>query len=271
MWHIRITTFVKGLFVGSSMLIPGVSGGTMAILLGIYHKLISAVASFSRNKRKNLLFLLTFGIGGGLGMVLLAGPLSFLTEKFPMFMHFFFMGAVAGSIPMLLKEAKITKFRPQYLLYIGLGICMIVLLSFLPDDVFGSYGDSGWGQFLLLMIAGFAAAVALVLPGISVSYLFLVLGLYEDILAAMDSFDILFLTPVGIGLLVGIFLTTKGLEQLMEKFPVMTYLVILGFVLASVAEIFPGVPQGWHWISCISGFCIGFIGLYRLSLKNQVE
>ena len=99
-----VHTLWKGMFVGSTMLVPGVSGGSMAMILGIYDKLVTAVSSFGKQKGKNLLFLGTFSLGGILGMVLFANPLLYLIEAYPMMMLYFFLGAVAGGIPHVSKS-----------------------------------------------------------------------------------------------------------------------------------------------------------------------
>lgn len=91
------------------MLVPGVSGGSMAMILGIYDKLITSVSSFFACKKRNALFLLLFALGGGAGMLLFANPLLYLLQRYPLVLRWFFIGAVAGSTPMMLKKAQIHK------------------------------------------------------------------------------------------------------------------------------------------------------------------
>ena len=123
---------------------------------------------------------------------------------------------------------------------------------------------------LVLVLAGIVAAAAHILPGISVSYLLLVMGLYHELMRAISEFNMTFLLPMGVGLLCGIILLTKGLEFLMKSYPQMSYLIILGFVLGSLAEVFPGIPIGTEWIFCmIAGGC-GFYFIYTLS-KSEAE
>lgn len=100
--------FLKGLCVGGTMLVPGVSGGSMAMILGIYDKLITSVSSFFACKKRNALFLLLFALGGGAGMLLFANPLLYLLERYPLVLRWFFIGAVAGSTPMMLKKHRYT-------------------------------------------------------------------------------------------------------------------------------------------------------------------
>ena len=102
----RLITAAKGAVIGGTMLIPGVSGGTMAMMMGIYDRLIGAVSGFLRHKRESLLFLFWFCLGAGAGMLLIAKPLFRVLDAFPLPAGYFFMGAVAGSVPMIYHKAR---------------------------------------------------------------------------------------------------------------------------------------------------------------------
>jgi putative membrane protein len=264
----RLLVFCKGLCIGGTMLVPGVSGGSMAMILGIYDQLISSVSSFLKHKRKSLLFLGIFALGGILGMVLFANPLLHLIERYPNPTLCFFLGAVAGGIPMIVKKARIRKFSWDLILYIGLGILTVLLLSFIPQGWYQKEMNAGLVSSLLLVVAGIAAAVALVLPGISVSYLLLILGLYDEMIRAISECYFPFLIPLGIGLLLGIILTTKLLEKAMTIHPRPTYLMILGFMLGSVPELLPGIPHGWELVLCLLTAAAGFFAIRFLSQKE---
>lgn len=235
-------TALKGIIVGGTMLVPGVSGGSMAMILGIYNRLVSAVSSFPKNKKENLMLLTFFAMGGGLGMILFAKPILSLIERFPMPMMYFFMGAVAGSIPLILKEAKVKELSWSTAVHFLIGIALVMLFSMIPEGEAKLQLTNGVLSYVLLGMAGFAAAVALVLPGISVSYLLLLMGLYHETMNAVSTLYFPFLVPMGIGLIAGVLLTTRILETAMVKKPQATYVIILGFVVGSVIEIFPGVP-----------------------------
>ena len=113
------------------------------------------------------------------------------------------------------------------------------------------------------------AAVALILPGISVSFVLLMMGLYDQMVRAMDSFDLTFLFPLLVGLCLGILSTAKVLGILMERFPVATYLVILGFMIGSVLSVFPGVPSLILILPCVITFALGFAVVYQLSKRED--
>ena len=256
-------TALKGLIIGVTMLVPGVSGGSMAMILGIYDRLISSVSSFMKNKKENLIFLVVFSMGGILGVLLFANPLLQLIERYPMPMLYFFIGAVAGGIPLIVRQAGAKRLTWRIAGYVVLGLIAVSALGLLPQDLFNAENSSGTVGFLLLLIAGFITAAALVLPGISVSYLLLLLGLYDRTMSAISTLHLPFLLPLGIGLVLGIVLITRALERAMAAHPHPSYFIILGFLLGSVAEIFPGVPQGLALPVCAIFF------LSRMEMKKE--
>lgn len=264
----KIITLFKGMFVGGTMLVPGVSGGSMAMLLGVYDKLVSSVSSFMKHKMESLIFLSIFSVGGLLGMVLFAKPLLSLIETYPKPMMYFFIGAVLGGLPLMYKKSQIQTINWKTVLYPLLGLLMVLLFSIIPSE--GLYKQTGenWVTFLLLLASGFIAAIALVLPGISVSYMLLLLGMYDKTMTAISTFYLPFLIPLGVGLILGIILTTRILEQAMEKFPQPTYLIILGFIVGSVIEVFPGFPTGVELLVCIFMTIAGY-GIIRLLSWNE--
>lgn len=268
----KIIVAIKGFVVGATMLIPGVSGGSMAMILGIYDRLISAVSSFFKNIKKNFVFLIIFAAAAILGMVLLSNPLEGLLLKFPKPMSYFFLGAVAGSIPMMFRMAKVkrSEIKIKHFIYIIIGILTVSLFALIPSDLVKTESGS-IGQYVLLFGAGIVTAIALVLPGISFSHVMLMLGLYQETLSAVKTINIPFLLPLGVGLVIGVFLCTKTLEKAMSKYPQGTYLIILGFILGSLAELFPGLPTGWEILACAVLLLIGFAVVYALSKVDEKE
>lgn len=263
---------LKGLFVGGTMLVPGVSGGSMAIILGVYDRLVTSVSSFMKHKRKSAIFLGIFALGALLGMFLFAKPLLSIIEKFTLPAMYFFIGAVAGGVPMIIRKAEINKVSWRVFVYPILGFLIILLFSFLPENIFRSDNSQGWLSYVLLLIAGIIAAVALVLPGISVSYMLLIMGMYDETMKAIGELYFPYLLPLGIGLILGIILTTKLLEKAMINHPQPTYLIILGFIAGSVVEVFPGIPMGWNIPLCIALFLAGFVIIQLLSkLESKKE
>ena len=267
----------KGFIIGSSMSVPGVSGGTMAILLGIYDKLISAISNFTKDIKKNFFFLLKFCIGAAAGIGTLAFLITWLLEKFPFPVSFFFLGAVIGGIPALYQKAQIDKIKVSSVMYFLIGLVIVISIGFLPVGNFNISSDSGFVFYLMQLFVGIIIALALVLPGISTSHMLLVLGMYDTMLLAITEFDLVTIGIIAICTLIGIFLITKPIEWTMKKFPHQTYCVIIGFVLGSMAEIFsdkifPAIPEsaGASWwipsvLFSLVTFVIGYSSIAMIS------
>lgn len=263
------SVFLKGLIVGGTMTVPGVSGGSMAMILGIYERLISSISSFRKQKKESILFLSIFLAGSFLGMFLFANWLLRLMERYPIPVKYFFVGAVAGGIPMIFRAAKVKKLTGKAILYLILGIAVVWLISLLPNGLFSAQNNTGLYGSLLQIIGGFIVAIALVLPGISVSQMLLMLGLYEEVISAIGSLNVLGILPLGFGIIIGIFLTTKVLEGTMQRYPQATYLIVLGFILGSIPELFPGFSASLEQVIAIVTAISGFFAVYSISRKEN--
>ncbi|MBE7042062.1 MAG: DUF368 domain-containing protein [Ruminococcaceae bacterium] len=265
-----IVTMLKGLWIGGTMTVPGVSGGSMAMILGIYDRLISAVNNAIKFKKESILFLIQFLIGAVVGLVLFSKAVPYLLTQFPFPMHFFFIGCVAGGIPMIFRAAKVTKFSWKIVVYLLFGILLVTLIAMIPKGLFVSKG--GFLGILLQLIGGILIAIALVLPGISVSHMLYMLGLYETVTTAVGNLDILSVLPLGIGVVGGILLTAKVMEKAMNRAPQFTYLVVLGFLLGSLPELFPmGISVNLLTIiiSLIMAVA-GFFFIYLITKKEEL-
>lgn len=256
---------LKSVVVGASMLVPGVSGGTMAILLGIYDDIIHAVSSFMQAPKKNAILLGKFLLGSAAGILLFARLVEYLITAFPQPMMYFFLGAIGGGIPTLVKKAGVKRFSPVLLLHVAGGFLLVWLCSLIPKGLVDQGTAITWVTFLWMVLAGVIVAVALVLPGISTSHMLLMLGLYEMTLSAIKDFHFGLLIPLIIGAVGGTLATTRLLENLMNRHPQGTYLWIVGFVLGSVLTVFPGLPSGWNWLICPLMTVAGFLLLLKIS------
>ena len=276
----NLDVMYKGFLIGSTMLVPGVSGGSMAIILGIYERLLSAISSLTKNIKANLLFLTLFTVSAGVGMLILAKPILSLLESYPKPMQCFFIGAVAGGIPAVWKQAKIERFSWKTGVCFITGFLIVIGISLIPTEIFQTSsfavetkqggGNGNMSFYLLLLLAGILSSAALVLPGISVSYFLLVLGLYHELMRAISELDMRFLLPIGSGILIGVLLITKGLEYVLKKYPQASYMVILGFVGGSVLEILPQMPREEEWILCIGAGMAGFFAISMLSGQEEI-
>ena len=259
----NITTLVKGMIIGATMIIPGVSGGTMAIILGIYDQLIRAVSSFKKEAKKNAFFLLVFTIGAGGGAMLFASRLLWILEIFPMPTLYFFLGAVFGGIPLIERKAGLQKFSGDVLFCLLLGVGSVLVFSGIPVGQ-----AAGHDSVLVFTIMGVVSSIALILPGISLSHFFLMMGMYDDLIKGIKEMDLHFLVPVGVGGILGIVLFTKILEWVLTKYPKQTYMVILGFILASIAQVFPGIPKKEELAWCIGTGIAGFYLVHKIGRER---
>jgi putative membrane protein len=240
-----LSILFKGLCIGGSMTVPGVSGGSMAMVLGIYENLISAINKIRKKFKESALFLGVFCVGSVGGIILLSGLIEGLLESYPFYLRCFFIGAIAGGLPLMFKHAGIKKFKISQPLYAIVGGALVLSLTLIPPDFMHTDELRGVFLWLVLIVAGIFASIALILPGISVSHILLVMGLYIPIMNAINIFrpgvtgseiaDALsLLVPFVIGLVGGIFLITRPLEFAMNKFPQPTYMIIIGFIIGSV-------------------------------------
>ena len=143
-------------------------------------------------------------------------------------------------------------------MFLFAGIAIAVAMTYGESSALFDFSGSMVRKLIMILIAGIIIAVALILPGISTSFLLLALGLYEDFLRAVQEFDMGFLIPLGIGVVLGVLLTTKALEYCLKQHPTPTYLMILGFILGSFGEIYIGWPVATQSkIVCVIALIIG--------------
>ena len=261
-----LSDMINGLVIGVSMLIPGVSGGTVALICGIYYKLIVAVDTFFEKPRENIKFLASVAIGGVIGILAFSKLILFVYNTYKTPMVYLFMGSVLGSIPLLCKSAGIKRLNLKAIIYPMLGLLVVLLLECIPKDTFVINAD-GLAEYLVIFLVGIVLATALVLPGISFSYMLLILGLYEQTLRAVETVNIAYLFSMGLGVLVGVFLTAKVIRIILRKYPKQTYLVIIGFVIASLKDVFPGLPSGNELLISALLLFGSFYAIFKVSNK----
>lgn len=239
------------------MLVPGVSGGTMAIILGVYNEMLRAVSTLRQNFKENMRLLIVYGISALLGILLFSKPMLAAVTHWNKPMMFLFMGAIISSIPPLYCRVKVSKIRSVNILVAFFGAALGISIKFLPEGLFIPNTAFSVGGALLLLVAGIIIAVALVLPGISASYILLMMGMYDMTLVALQQWDFPYLIPLIIGILGGGYLTAGVLEDQMQRHPQFTYMLIIGFMIGSLVEVFPGLPVGMEIIYCFFTFVVG--------------
>lgn len=248
----NIVLIVKGFIMGIANIIPGVSGGTLALTMGIYEGFIGAISHFFSNLKENIKFLLPIFIGIGLSILTMSNVITKSFEKFPIPTTLFFMGLVIGGIPMLLAKVKGTKEtkKPSSYVIALLTFLLVMVLAFSKEIFGGNLGNADFSNlnilgYLNLTLIGTIAAATMVIPGVSGSLVLMLLGYYFPIVNVIKDLthfnnigsNILIAGFFGIGVLIGIVLIAKLIEWLLAKFEILTYFGVIGFIIASVLAI----------------------------------
>ncbi|NLM11099.1 MAG: DUF368 domain-containing protein [Clostridiaceae bacterium] len=244
--NVTVKNIIKGVIIGIATLVPGVSGGTMAIILGLYDDIIHSISSYFSDIKRNTIFILTVGIGGAIGLFGFSWIMKFLLSQFRFPMTYLFIGVIIGGIPVLYQKVNTGERRNVDWLYFVIGFIIILVMKFYDVTIVNLANSTGVLQFVFLFFAGIIIAVALILPGISTSFMLLAIGLYDIFIDAISNVKLNYLVPIGLGTVFGVLTTTRILENSMEKKPRQTYLLILGFVVGSVLQVFPGFPEGFY-------------------------
>lgn len=264
-----------GFFLGISIIAPGVSGSVMAVMMGIYGKLITIISHPFRNFKKNVIYLIPMGIGAILSMVIFIQIFNWLFEYYPTPGFLLFMGLIGGSLPMVLREAKEggKPFKKKYIIGIVAAFAFAVTVGLLARfEVFASGENTN--IFYLSLCGGIAGATSMI-PGMSVSIMLMMLGVYAPLLQAASSFDILTILPVVICFIAGMILFSRLTKHVFDKYHSLGYYMVFGFMAGSIISIFPGLPSGWiEWVMSIvmiaAGLGIAFL-FQRLSKKFNVD
>ncbi|MGM7682265.1 DUF368 domain-containing protein [Cytobacillus sp. Hm23] len=244
--------------MGTSDLIPGVSAGTIAVILGIYNRLIEAINGFfSKDWKKHLGFLIPLGVGVLSAIFLLGSVIKMLLEEYPQPTNFFFLGLIIGILPFLYIKADIKNtFKSKHYMLFVITFLAIASLSLFNEKVV-TLETLGATQLLVLFFSGFLASMAMVLPGVSGSFVLLLIGMYEPILHAIPELDFIVIGTVGVGVIIGIVVMSKFLKYLLTTYPIMMYAAIIGMVSGSIFVIYPGI-DGQILMSLVTLSC-GFI------------
>lgn len=233
----------RGILMGISDLIPGVSGGTIAFILGIYDRLLEAISGFfSRDWKKYLGFLVPLGIGIVITLLLFSRVIEYLLEQHYEATQFFFMGLIIGVIPYIMKQAEVKKnFTTRHLIILLVIGAALAVTAFIPtEEDLAPITSLTLPIFFLLFFSGWLASMAMLLPGISGSFILLLLGVYSTAINALSTLNIPVALAIGAGVIVGFIVSSKAIQYLLEHFTYVTYAAIIGLILGSLFVVFPG-------------------------------
>lgn len=288
-----IVLLIYGIVIGMANIIPGVSGGTLAVVFNIYDEFVNAITFNVKKIWGNRKFVFPLLIGMLSGIVIFSKLFTVLYENFPVQINYLFTGLIVGSIPMIfgyaVKHEKDTKLGAGRIA----SICICALVGFALLLVFAYYDKvidkSSDMNFILpelsvrltfrIFIAGILGAIAMIVPGISGSLLMLILGVYPIIITSIPAMfhpetfvhAVLLLLPNGVGVLLGLLCGAKLISWFLKKAPNQSYSVILGLLFGSIINVFPGfavlesVKLGIFSVLC---FIVGFLMAY---LSSKVE
>ncbi|HAY2144337.1 DUF368 domain-containing protein [Staphylococcus aureus] len=283
MQQFKWINILKGFAMGTSDLVPGVSGGTIALLLGIYNQFIASISGiFSRRFWPSFTFLIPIIIGMLLAMGSLSNLFNYLLSQHHIPTMFFFGGLIIGIVPYLLKISNYkTSFTTKHYMMVIAGIAILIVITLMNN------GDKHAGETLTLstgliikyFIAGMCASSAMLLPGISGSFMLLVFGVYGTVMLAISEVvklnftGLSILLAVGFGVLAGFIISSKIIQYFLTHHKLMTFALIIGFVVGSLFAVFPGLPTNIvMWFVSLVVFIIGFIvslTLGRITAENE--
>ncbi len=237
-----VRNVASGIAIGIAEVIPGISGGTIAVLLNIYDELIYAVSHLKENFKQNILFLLLVVLGSGISILAFSHVIKFLLLHYPMPVNFFFLGVVLGLVPMLSKRGTVGGFKIKYVVPFAITFLIMLGLAFIPsaqtEGASTIITEMDPGTFFRFLCVGCLAAICLILPGISGSMIMVIFGIYDSVIVAVSSLHIIMLIPVGLGILIGILFGAKLVDICLQKYSQLTYFAILGLVLGSTISIY---------------------------------
>lgn len=253
----------RGILMGISDLIPGVSGGTIAFILGIYDRLLESISGFfSRDWKKYLGFLVPLGAGIAITLLLFSRVIEYLLEQHYEATQFFFMGLIIGVIPYIMKQAEVKKnFTARHLIILVVIGAVLAATAFIPtEDNLAPITSLTLPVFFLLFFSGWLASMAMLLPGISGSFILLLLGVYSTAINALSTLNIPIAMAIGAGVIVGFIVSSKAIQYLLEHFTYVTYAAIIGLILGSLFVVFPGFSaDSTTLITSLVTFALGLV------------
>lgn len=247
-----VKSILKGMVVGIANAIPGVSGGTMMVSMGIYDKLIHCLTHLFKEFKKSVKFVAPIILGAALGVVLLSAVIEKMFTFIPIQTNLLFIGLIVGGLPMMMNQVKGKKLGIGAVLGFIIFFALVVGLAAIGETE-GQAADVTFGfvNCIKLFGVGIVAAATMVIPGVSGSMMLMIMGYYQviietinDMVKAMINFDIPgiltgcgVLIPVAVGAIIGIFAIAKLVELLFEKAPTVAYSCIIGLIVASPVAI----------------------------------
>ncbi len=263
--------FFKGMLIGTGAILPGVSGGALAAVFGLYERIISFLANITKDFKKNVLFFIPVGLGGVFGIFLLSFALSFFLENYETQILWFFVGCIVGILPALFKQASKKGRKPyHFVIMVAAAIATLLFLRSIQDAAHGTIELN----FTTWVIAGAVFGLGLIVPGLSPSNILVYFNMYKPLTDGIKNLDISVLIPFAIGGALIVLALSKVVDFAFKKAYGGLYHFILGVVLASTVMI---IPMNYNYLSfgtliCVAA-CVGgiLLGLWMSKLEDEYK
>lgn len=266
--------FICGIVFGTANVIPGVSGGTMLVVFGVFDRLTEAISGIKKIF-KNFAFLVTFALGAGAGILLSAKVIGSMFKTYAIQTNMFFIGLILGGIPLILKlGTSEKKVKPLCIVPFLISMAAVIALTVLEKlDIFTMTAENVTGFDIIVSLKMFVcaaiAAVTMIIPGISGSFMMMLLGVYETIIGALNDWNFYVIIPFALGAVVGIIFGAKLISILIKKNKLMVYSAIMGMVIGSVYAI---LPEGFGFnLQSGYGFAFMLVGVLASVLIERLN
>ncbi len=276
---------LKGALIGIAVVIPGVSGGSMAMSMGIYDQLINLVTD-SKGAKRHIRTLLPYLLGMVLGVIAFSYVIDLLFKSYPLQTACAFAGMILGALPMLLGRVKGQRFHVSHALIMLCTAVLIVLLTISSRSVGAVFSlTSDVPHMLLVLGLGFCASATMIIPGFSGSMVLILFGYFQPILEYVNGFTLallslnfpgmlqrlIILVPFSLGVLGGIFFMARVVRLLMSRFPYATYYGIIGLVLASPFTVLYQQTSGASALTWVLSIIVGAAGFFLAVVLSKGE
>ncbi len=277
---------LRGLVIGLANIIPGVSGGTMMVSMGIYDTLIHSITHLFKQFKKSIMTLLPFAIGMVVAIAGLSFVITWAFDNYPLPTNTLFIGLILGGLPAIIKQLKGEKFGAVGGILFAAFFALIIVLQIIQKENVTTITLS-FGEVIKLLFLGALASATMVIPGVSGSMILKLMGYYEPVIASIKGLtsslfagnwsavlaNVGILLPFGIGIVIGIFAIAKLIEVLIAKYKGWTYAAILGLVTASPVAILMATDMtGVTFVTVLvslATFAVGYVVAYVLSPKDE--
>ena len=266
-----IKSFAVGVFFGIGSPIPGVSSGTLAILLNVYDSFFSTISW--KMVKNNLYATVIFFLGWAFGLVATTLLLAFLFEDYGQIVNFVFIGLIAGSVPMIFRKASAGKVKIQNVAVCVLALAFMVFLAFFSGDLathstIEELGGITPAIFAWLFFASIVSAAAMLVPGVGGSMMMLSFGIYIIYLEAVSTFNMVFLAIMGSGMILGILAGMFFTQKMLLNYSQTLYFAILGFIVGSLLILYPGLSLDISSVVSVFMAGLSFVFAFWISKKE---